>query len=720
MQSVSQIIKLIKEAHNAHDTSKLGELLVSLIEKEPDKWMALLYMENIIPRPLSKRFRMGLGVLLEAVQTSFQFEEFKVEHFKNLFLPLLSIHIGLEAIVKRLDQLNVWEQIGSKVVYRVSAFLEDQFRISEHEMAKETKLKGYYDSEILLRDNIHTVMDDGSSSRLAGYETNCESLQLILSYAIHKYQDDFSGDVESCRTVYEDEDFSKLMALSVLWQKYEILWQRVIFQNWQPVMVDKANNINIYMPRDENEFLRSEIAEIRKQEMLYEIAGGSYLPIYSDTLENEKKLAHSIKLPLENRVWDCDIDISVLRQSITMPFDAVYAEYEIYRYHYDEIANDIRLGDSLHSISWNNYQKALRVLRMLAKAYSLAVDETLNDRKMGDEFSRVAIIEKNRLIEIFCDSLDFDIAQSESVLSATVFSPALKNVEIWDRPLVEIDNEKILFVPALVEMGSPARAMENFIAQWNPNLFAKRGRILENKLKEFLQEHHINAQGRVIFSSIDNQRIECDLVAFWQGYLMLIEAKCTKDIFNAADAFRAKQHIEDAIDQLIYRKKEILSNWESFRSAADDLILPEQVISSERIKLIAVTNVLHFTSWVTNEVHVTDEFCFKRFFGDADVKAITISNDEHQVAGVIGRIRKHVTPTVEEFFSYLENPPQVQAIKKCLTLETIPFPIINDGDPKLGIVYSTYHPERHPARIAARKLLGRRSKKRKRYHKKKK
>ena len=720
MQSVSQIIKLIKEAHKAHDTSRLGELLVSLIEKEPDKWMALLYMENIIPRPLSKSFRMSLGVLSEAVQTSLQFEEFKVEHFKNLFLPLLSIHIGLEAIVKRLDQLNVWEKVGSRVVYRVSAFLEDQFRISEREMEKEIKLKGYYDSESLLKDNIHTVVDNGNTSRLAGYEANCESLQLILSYAIQKYQDNFSGNVEACRTVYEDEDFSKLMALSVLWQKYEMLWQRVIFQNWQPVMVDKENNINIYMPRDEDEFFRSEIAEIRKQEMLHEIAGGSYLPVYSDTLENEKKLAYSIKLPAENQVWDCDVDISVLRQSITMPFDAVYAEYEIYRFHYDEIANDIRLGNSVDSVSWENYQKALRILRMLAKAFTLAVDKTLDDRKLGTEFSKVAIIEKSRLIDIFCSSLDFDIAQSESVLNATIFSPDLKNVEIWDKPLIEIESEQILFVPALIEMGSPARAMENFIAQWNPNLFAKRGRILENKLKEFLQEQHINAQGRVIFSSINNQKIECDLVAYWQGYLILIEAKCTKDIFTAADAFRAKQHIEDAVNQLNYRKKEILSNWEGFRSAADTVALPEQVISSEKIKLIAVTNVLHFTGWVANGALVTDEFCFSRFFGEADVKAVTISNDQHQVAGIIGRIRKHVQPTAEEFFSYLENPLQVQAIKNCLTLETIPFPIINKDDPKLGVVYSTYHPERHPARVAARKLLGKRPKRRKRHHKNKK
>ncbi len=307
MYSVSQLIKLIKDAYNAHDATKLGELLVSLIEQEPLKWMALLYMENIIPRPLSKNFRSGLGILAEAIQTSLQFDGFRVEHFRNLFLPLLSIHVGLNSIVQRLENLDIWENIGARTIFRVSAFLEDQYRISQSQMDSERKSKGYFTNDDFLNDNIHTLMDNGKSSRMAGYEANCENLQLILAYALQKYQKDFYGDIENCKSVYEDGNFSKLIALAFLWRKYEMLWENVIFQGWHPLTLGELKDVNIYVPRDREEFVRSEVGFIRRQEMLYEIAAGSISPIYSDTLEKIKLLSYSIKLPKSGEVWDGDI-----------------------------------------------------------------------------------------------------------------------------------------------------------------------------------------------------------------------------------------------------------------------------------------------------------------------------------------------------------------------------------------------------------------------------
>lgn len=717
MYQVSQLIKFIKEAYSTRDTKRLGELLVSLIEQEPLKWMALLYMENIIPRPLSKNFMSGVGILAEAIQTSLQFDQFKVEHFRNMFLPLLSIHTGLNSIVQSLEKLNVWENKGIRTIYRVSAFLEDQYRISQSQMNIEIGERGYLNSENFLNDNIHTLMDDGKSSRSAGYEANCENLQLILAHALQKYQEDFYGDIENCKSVYEDDDFSKLIVLASLWIKYDILWENVIFQGWYPLALRESKDVNIYVPQDKEEFIRSEVGIIRKQEMLYEIAAGSLSPIYSDTSEKIKSLAHSITLPAIGKAWNCEIDIPILRENFLMTLGLIYAEYEIYRYHYDGIAKDIRLGSHNDAITWEIYQKVLQVFRLISKAFNLAVEEKIEEINSSREFFRIIVIEKSKLAEVLQKTLGLESDEANSALNSIIFSPAYKNIEIWDCPLIEIDKERILFVPALIEMGSPARAMENIITQWNPDLFSKRGKILENRLKEFLQEHHINAQGPITFSSSTGSRIECDLVTYWEGYLILVEAKCTKDVFSSVDFFRAKRHIEDAISQLDYRKKQILENWEAFRLAATHLALPESLISPQKIKLIAVTNVLNFTSWKHNDVIVTDEFCFKRFFGDANVEAVLGSNKGHENVGMVGRIRKHVRPTAGEFFVYLENPPQVEAIKKCLTLETIPMPIINEQDAKMGMIYSIYHPEKHPARIATRRLLGKKPKKRKRHHK---
>ena len=89
---------------------------------------------------------------------------------------------------------------------------------------------------------------------------------------------------------------------------------------------------------------------------------------------------------------------------------------------------------------------------------------------------------------------------------------------------------------------------------------------------------------------------------------------------------------------------------------------------------------------------VTDEQCFRRFFGEADIEVIPFPNSEGiESIGSIGRIRKSDELKANEFFSYLKFPPQVEVYRRCFDKTILPLPRIKESDPAIGMFHFTYH-----------------------------
>ena len=100
-----------------------------------------------------------------------------------------------------------------------------------------------------------------------------------------------------------------------------------------------------------------------------------------------------------------------------------------------------------------------------------------------------------------------------------------------------------------------------------------------------------------------------------------------------------------------------------------------------------------FPGWSIQNVIVADEFCVRRFFGRQEVEM----HCGREVLGTVGKIRHSRYPTADEFFSYLENPPQIEFIRKCITTEFAPIPQIKENDPKIGYLHTGYVAEEYPA-----------------------
>lgn len=110
-----------------------------------------------------------------------------------------------------------------------------------------------------------------------------------------------------------------------------------------------------------------------------------------------------------------------------------------------------------------------------------------------------------------------------------------------------------------------------------------------------------------------------------------MEAKCLKSVHSAADECRARTEIDEAIEQLVRRRKLTVSDWDKLRAESKKLQLPATPPSEEEIICIAISNITHFTGMKRDDVFVTDTYSFLRFFGKEYVEADG-NGKGHQVA----------------------------------------------------------------------------------------
>lgn len=682
------ILKKIENALSSRDPIQFGRRLASLIKKEPDRWLALLHLNNIIPGPDDEKFREKLTILLKAVVEALDETSISPSDFEQLTLPLLSLNASFTSIKEQLNKSTIWEKPGIRAVYRFAAFVEDQSRLGENHVVAEMETEEYSPS---------TFLGTGEINLLDTYEALCENFQLVLAYSIHKFGKDFSGDIGDCRTPYEDPEFEQLVWLASLWLRYKHIWECVKYLGWLYISPPEIENACIYCPPDLDEFIRFEVAIIRRQRILSEIVAQTS-PVrsgysFTDTPELIEKIASSIHIPDVGAVWDGKIDIDAIQQSAKQTWRTFIGEITLDYFHYTPLLRSVKLGSSEMQVPWEVYWKFVNGLRLLAEVFSIATKKEVQSDNAREILRRVIFVRKEQLACLISSIVEIDFNDCQKVLNVLIFDPKLKSLEVWDTPFVSAGDDLLLFVPSIVKNGNPVRAAENIIAQWNDELFTKRGKLLEDEIKTFLKSiEGVQVQGPIRFligEGSEKKEIECDVVALWDDYLVFIEAKCTKGIFNASDTYRARSHIEKAIGQLNLRRDTATENWEAFKSAASDLELPNSPSLLKDIKLIAVTNVLHFTGWKIEEVIVTDEFCVRRFFGTADIEAFLGT----EAIGSVGRIRNSPDPTAEEFFIYLEDPPQVSSVRDHLVTEPLWLPIIKETNPKVGILHAKYIPD---------------------------
>ena len=720
----SDILKKLKMGIDSRNVDSVAEAIGQLREIDPDNWLSEIYLSKAFAlNPLREEFSEILKFMIEATKKAYETHALTASEHDRLLLPFFDIYDASTTILSEIEKLGVWELPAIKAIYRVSAFLEDQSHLTAKQIKNELHNRGYFDSSMLLENTVETQFGGAKSNLFHAYEESCENLELILYYAMVRFKSNFYGEIEPVNSPYNDVEFSKLTGYAAIWRSLKGLWEDVKYRNWRPITPDYNNlNIRIYAPEDKEEYLRCVTGWIRIEQYGTERQYNESIKKgrkKGDSIDYVEVLSKSIKLPNLNESWDGQIDINLLKKAANQNDDFYESALSTRGFYYKQLLSDVMLISPKKPISWEKYWNTSKVLRTLAEVIHEAVKNQIPEFEEGNELRKIILVNESALANIIFEFTGMEIEDCYSAVCALTYSPEFPELEIWDTPLIRSDSQRVLVIPELIKMGDPIRAAENIISQWNKHLLDKRGELLEKDLYEFFSEQKGIRTQSLTFKTNEGSDVQCDLVIYWEDYLLIVEAKCTKQIFTAADFYRAKTRIQDAIEQLEIRRDAILQNWDNFRKSAPNLDLPNQVIARDKLKLLAVSNVMEFTEWIERDVIVADEFCVRRFFGSAEIEMIGITSDGPQKMGMVGRIRTQKEPSVGEFLTYLRRPPQVEAVRKAFEEKIIWLPKIEGQQIKIGVFDALYNPMLNPATKLTKKILKSKKKsKRNRYRRK--
>jgi hypothetical protein len=287
-------------------------------------------------------------------------------------------------------------------------------------------------------------------------------------------------------------------------------------------------------------------------------------------------------------------------------------------------------------------------------------------QRRNEEFSpqQVFLVQKERLAAVLVECTNLPLEVVKKCIQRLCFDASSRSHEAWDAPLVRVNGNLLLVTPVLVTTGDPIRILENLASEWDERLFTERGPLLEREAVSFLGAvDGVVAAGPVTFtSSSEGRNVEFDVLARWEDQIFLIEAKCTKLVFGARDLHRARVNIDEAVDQLVLRKRVLLNEWQQIRAMLPDVCCEVKPVSPERICMIVLTNIPYFTGAKVGDVLVVDEFAFRRYFDSPAVHAVAGGHS----LGELFSLRRGARPTAAEFREYLANPPQVAAFEKLM------------------------------------------------------
>lgn len=584
------------------------------------------------------------------------------------FFVLRSYYADIVDELKNLEFVNAPPEVQ---IHRLVAFVESQSRTMEKKLMEMQQREDTYDPLTGHASSISSQFDNSKTSVGETFDVICENIELGLRLILHSHTLPTTPKFQPDYGPFNDPDIAKFIALAGIWRMVTEAWANMRFRGWRWICYGEGRRGCV--PMDNAAYIREHAGTVRYQLFMVERILHSAVEEADPAayFTRQKEVAASITIPQAGEVWDGSVDVESLRELRDLsPLNTAIEKYVDQR-HYLPLVDRVKIG----SIGWREWCAGKATLYCLADCISQAATNQLSE----DDFTcmgQVVVVHKETLSRILTDCGSLTPEQAPELVDALRFDPTRKSLEIWDQPLIPCGNGILFLVPAFIKTGSPARALENFVTEWGGASFDLRGTPFEESVvTEIHNRSTARAERGITIQRSDDKDLEFDIVAWWQGYLLLLEAKCEKAVFSAADYHRAKAQIEKSIDQLIIRREALSDVWAELREKAPSLGLPEEFIDDDRVLCISITNIMDFTGHSRDGVVVTDDSCFLRFFGERVIRKYTLGGD---VEEELAPIRASETPHPSELIPYLLNPVQMQMLTDKMKLKSHVIPAITD------------------------------------------
>lgn len=665
-------VESITKSLKTKDSELLANAIKSLILKYPKNWEEYLLHSGFLSSPMNDTKKSDLILIAESLRKLTDIDDIDVLKKILYFIRMsLSVNELFRIIKEEKENIIFFKESPATKIFVLAYFLESQLRAASKYTQTQIDTNSFFSDSTMSVATAPLAHSPGKVAIQEGMEATCENSELILREILHKVRSANYGKINSSIKAYNSIDFEKAFHLGAYWKKVEELWSNIRFANWE---VHFDEDKLIFLPKEKDYIVREAVSTARHLRILYSITSIN-LPyinsIASDTAKSIEKLSRSLSKKDKNNLWDGIINRPLLREISKHSFTKLLTEIIIKERHYEQLLPK-KISQGGFETSWNSWFKTNSTLRVLAAALQIKADKNPVDNPERLIFRT----KKSVLIEILSFSTEIDQQEMQTIISLLTFDPKRKRMEIWDQPLLPTSKEELLILPRLTQMGSNVRAIENMALEFGTADFGTRGGSFEKHIASIWKQVESALVVEGLRIQLGDEELEFDIIVYWDGKLILCEAKCLKSVHSSADEKRAWEQVDYSVTQLKRRKKAVSTYWSDFRQKAYQLKLPEKTLFETDIFCVAINNLTQFTGMKINDISILDDVVLSRFFQNPEVRA-SYTGQESSVK--VMDIRDELT--ANNFIKYTKELPQVAEVKSRVKTSLTHLLPLREGSP---------------------------------------
>jgi hypothetical protein len=502
---------------------------------------------------------------------------------------------------------------------------------------------------------------------------------------------------------YQNAEFEKYMQIAaqrhLLCHLEEGIRYGYYSFNWSGKM---DNGINAYSFgfEDDSKYLARSIGLLRREYQIrrYSMSDPRYIESLEDILDQISLLAHEL---LEcqtdgNSLMDLtdfhpQLDSFVVAEGIAQVKERI-VDLLTKKYYLDQIVQNVKIRDLLTTYDY---------LDTLAEIVFCASSQQIDDEDPNTYMKELCVVDISYLTAEISRIHGYELDYSRNLIDRFVFHEK-KNIDddVFAQPLLRISKTQVLFCHALIDQVNLDRFIERQFQRYKKDVSAV-GPLFEKEFIDTLKRGYSDGildierkpipgfyinENKVAFTAFDGKDIEFDVIAVLGDYLILTELKAVMTSYDLNELENRKQNIKDAINQLHRRLESIEYDWHIIREQSS-IELPEKPYDREHIILIACTDAYDFTPLRKDDVYITDDSSYLKYFTNPYVDTIDLTG-ECLIIKESKKLWSNGYPDAKEFLEYLMDPVTIHPFVDYIEKQYFPLPMMDEKD--LAIVLEEY------------------------------
>lgn len=747
----SKIIKELKEAYEINDIDTCEKKIFHLILhyngviKSGDFYdqnlKHILFNSNFIRNPLGVKYTeddyintrrvllelldLCKGINNREINTEDVFQEgFYVDD--RIINDVLDLAIYTECLYKmnasntlhiesnEMNQNPFIEQLISIIL-----FYQDQIRLVKQNYMKYLDNDVVTGMELSVADKQVEHCEDVKVSISDNFESMLEGFDEILRYLYYKFGKNFRDTVTvfdmNIELIHPYENAVFEIYFHIAEQRYLLCRLeegiRKGYYSFSGFSKD-ANDFNVYVFSLENDekyrarslgILRREyqvrrysVSDFRNKECLD--SAHKTIPLLADKLINNQT-KENLLLSLVD--FHPEIDEFIVAEGVSKVKEHV-CELLTKKYYFEQEVRGAKIRDLI--ITYN-------YLNTLAEIVFCASSQMINETEQVSLMKQLCLVDISYLAEELSRIHQFDIGYSTKLIQRFIFQEKNnKDDDVFAQPLLKISKTQIIFSPALIDQVNLDRVIERQFLRYNKDV-SEVGHAFEHDFIQTLKKGYSTGlldfkrkaipnfavnDNKIEFTAFDGKDIEFDVIAVLGEYLILTELKSVMTSYDLCDLEKRKKNIKEAIEQLHRRADSVKYDWEKIREQSS-IELPEVPFNQEHTILIACTDTYDFTPIKSEDVYITDDSTYLKYFTNPYVETMELSEKSLKLKST-KQLWSKGRPCPEEFKEYLLDPVTIHPFVDFIDKTFIPLPRIDEND--LAIAYEEYRLTQDPVKAA--------------------